>query len=300
MPETFDVFLSYHWRDQREVQALAAQLHERGVKVFLDRWYLTPGKSWLQELEQTLSTCRAVAVCLGPGEMGPWQQREHTFALDRQAKHPDFPVIPVLLPGADPVRSFLSQNTWIDLRAGVAQPLLIDVLQQAVRGEPPGPEFQARLTEALTQISPYKGLAFFREEDEPFFFGRQPAIDTLAETVRTRHFVAVVGSSGSGKSSVVRAGLLPHLRRDTHAPWEIVTIVPNDRPLYNLAAALTPLLEPDLSETDRLIEVNKQAEAFLSGTLHLRDVIERILAKQPGTARCMLIVDQWEESEYRP
>ncbi len=89
--------------------------------------------------------------------------------------------------------------------------------------------------------------------------------------------------------------MIPHLRRDTHAPWEIATIVPNDRPLYNLAAALTPLLEPDLSETDRLIEVNKQADAFANGTLHLRDVIERILTKQPGTARCMLIVDQWEE-----
>jgi energy-coupling factor transporter ATP-binding protein EcfA2 len=138
-------------------------------------------------------------------------------------------------------------------------------------------------------------LAFFREEDAPFFFGRQAAIEMLANTVSKRHFVAVVGSSGSGKSSVVRAGLVPHLRQDTHAPWEIVTIVPNDRPLYNLAAALAPLLEPDRSETDQLIEINKQADALANGTLHLRDVIERILNKQPGTAHCLLIVDQWEE-----
>lgn len=295
LSDIYDVFLSYHWRDQREVKALAEQLQARGATVFLDRWYLTPGKAWPQELERALSTCRAVAVCLGPSEMGPWQQRERNFALDRQAKDPHFPLIPILLPGADPALSFLSQNTWIDLRAGVAQPLLIAMLLRALRGEPPGPELQKRLKETLTHISPYKGLAFFREEDAPFFFGRQAAIDTLANAVSKRHFVAVVGSSGSGKSSVVRAGLVPHIRRDTYAPWEIVTLVPNDRPLYNLAAVLTLLLNPDLSETDQLIEIKKQADALATGALRLRDVIERILAKQPGTARCLLIVDQWEE-----
>ena len=103
---TDNVFVSYHWRDQREVNALAEQLRKRGLSVFLDRWYLTPGKSWLEKLERALVTCRAVAVCIGPGEMGPWQQRERNFALDRQAKNRDFPVIPVLLPGADPIAQF--------------------------------------------------------------------------------------------------------------------------------------------------------------------------------------------------
>lgn len=94
---------------------------------------------------------------------------------------------------------------------------------------------------------------------------------------------------------MVRAGIVPQLRKDIHHPWEIVTIVPNDRPLYNLAAALLPLLEPELDETDRLIQINKQADAFISGDLHVRDVIQRVLEKQQGTARVMLIVDQWEE-----
>jgi hypothetical protein len=52
--------------------------------VFLDRWYLTPGQSWLKALEETLAQCRAVAVCIGQGEMGPWQQREQYLALERQ------------------------------------------------------------------------------------------------------------------------------------------------------------------------------------------------------------------------
>ena len=49
--------------------------------------------------------------------MGPWQQREVNMALERQAREREFPVIPVLLPGADPIFGILSQNTSIDLRA---------------------------------------------------------------------------------------------------------------------------------------------------------------------------------------
>ena len=56
-------------------------------------------------------------MCVGPGEIGPWQQREVNMALERQAREREFPVIPVLLPGADPMLGVLSQNTSIDLRA---------------------------------------------------------------------------------------------------------------------------------------------------------------------------------------
>jgi hypothetical protein len=56
-----------------------------------------------------------------------------------------------------------------------------------------------------------------------------------------------------------------------------------------------PLLESELGENDLLIETGKQAKAFLDGTVQIRDVVERILKKQPGTARFLLVVDQWEE-----
>lgn len=86
MPATFDIFLSYNRRDQREVTTLAQALRDQGLRVFLDRWYANPGKPWPQELERVLETCAAVATCIGPGEMGAWQQRETNFALERQAK----------------------------------------------------------------------------------------------------------------------------------------------------------------------------------------------------------------------
>jgi Novel STAND NTPase 1 len=58
-------------------------------------------------------------------------------------------------------------------------------------------------------ICPYRGLRPFREEDMPFFFGREAFTGRLVEVVNQQTLVAVVGASGSGKSSVVRAGLVP-------------------------------------------------------------------------------------------
>jgi formylglycine-generating enzyme required for sulfatase activity/energy-coupling factor transporter ATP-binding protein EcfA2 len=295
----FDVFLSYHWRDHAQVEALARRLREQHLTVFLDRWYLTPGQSWPKKLEMELARCRAVAVCIGQGEMGPWQQRERDLAIERQvaAERQDqtFPVIPVLLPGAEPPLGFLSQNTWVDFRAHVDDPVLLHTLVNAIHGQPPGPDAQEAVRETFATICPYRGLLYFREEDAPFFFGREAAITQLTSAVQQHNLVAVVGASGSGKSSVVRAGLVPELRKARDRVWEVVTMVPTDRPVHALAAVLMPLLEPDMTETDRLIELNKLAEALLSQTIKLREVVDSLLAKQPGTDRLLLIADQWEE-----
>ncbi len=299
MSNPYDVFLSYHWRDHAQVEALAHRLHEQKLTVFLDRWYLTPGQSWPKALETILASCRAVAVCLGQGEMGPWQQREQYLALERQVaaerRGQTFPVIPVLLPGAEPPLGFLSQQSWVDFRPRVDDPVLLNTLVNAIHGKPPGPDALEAVRNTLATLCPYRGLLYFREEDAPFFFGREAAIAQLTSAVQQHSLVAVVGASGSGKSSVVRAGLVPELRKSRERVWEIVTMVPTDRPIHALAAVLMPFLEPDRSETDRLIETNRLAEAFLQGTVKLREVVDRVVAKQPGTDRLLLIADQWEE-----
>jgi type II secretory pathway predicted ATPase ExeA len=144
-------------------------------------------------------------------------------------------------------------------------------------------------------ICPYRGLLHFREEDAPFFLGRQAAVDKLLDAVQRQQFVAVVGASGSGKSSVIRAGLVPRLRSDRRTAWEIVILVPTDQPLKALASALAPLLEPTMSEIDRMAEATKLAEHFRSGTISLYDIGKRIVEKQSGTDRVLIVVDQFEE-----
>ena len=148
-----------------------------------------------------------------------------------------------------------------------------------------------------TEICPYRGLFAFREEDAPFFYGRDAFTQMLVEAVQQQSLVAVIGPSGSGKSSVVFAGLIPRLRQvgARHAvPLHIVTFRPGDRPFRNLAAKLVPLLETHRSETDQLLEINKQTKALRQGDLALRDVVTRILEKNSGD-RLLLVVDQFEE-----
>jgi TIR domain len=134
----FDVFLSYSRADQTIVERVAQALHASGLRAFLDRWYLNPGRSWPEALEDALASCRAVAILLGPDGFGPWQQREQYKALDRQTKEPAFRVIPVVLPGIkDPALGFLGLNTWVDLRSDLDHGL--ELLAKAIRGEPAGP-----------------------------------------------------------------------------------------------------------------------------------------------------------------
>lgn len=296
MTGSFDVFFSYSTRDHAAVERVARALTDAGLRIFLDRWYLTPGQPWPKALEQTLDACNAVAVFISGEGLGPWQQRERDLALDRQAREPGFPVIPVLLSQGDPALGFLKLNTWVDLTGGPSDPEALAILASAIRGEPPGPLARQRSDAARAAVCPYRGLRPFREEDEPFFFGRASFTQTLTATVLRQPFVAVVGASGSGKSSVVRAGLIPWLRRGAGGKvWDALTLVPTDRPLTSLAAALLPALEPDLSEVDRLAEVGKLAAHLAEDTIGLRAVAARVLARQPGTDRLLLFIDQWEE-----
>jgi formylglycine-generating enzyme required for sulfatase activity len=290
----FDVFVSYNSLDHAAVERIARALKDRDLTVFLDRWELVPGRPWPNALEELLSKCAAAAVVLGPSGMGAWQQREHYLALDRQASNPEFGVIPVILPNAEPALGFLSLNTWVDLRGGVDDAQSIDLLAAAVRGEPPSALLE-RTRQAVAEICPYRGLEVFREEDAPFFFGREAFTEKLCETVSAQSLIAVVGSSGSGKSSVVRAGLIPRLRRPDGPVWEMVTLVPGKQPLEALAGALLPLLEPEMTEPDRLAEMNKQADYLRTGQVRLHQVIKRMVEKQTGTDRLLLVVDQWEE-----
>src|SRR5215471_14965407 len=116
------LFLSYNSVDRESVVAVQKLLAARGITTFLDRDQLLPGLPWPSALEEGLRGVRAVAIFIGR-ELGGWQKREIYFALDRQVREEkqgrSFPVIPVLLTGADLTPGFLFLNTWIDLRGGL-------------------------------------------------------------------------------------------------------------------------------------------------------------------------------------
>jgi len=121
MTDSFDVFLSHNSRDKPAVRELAEALHARGLKVWLDEWELIPGRPWQEALEEIIETTRSAAVLVGTDGIGPWHNAEMRGCLSQFVKR-QLPVIPVLLPGAPEAPElpiFLSEFTWVDLRAGL-------------------------------------------------------------------------------------------------------------------------------------------------------------------------------------
>ena len=293
---SIDVFLSYHRSDRESVDTVRQILNVRGVSTFLDHTNLTAGLPWPQALEQALRSVRAVAVFVGQ-ELGSWQKREMYFALDRQTEEEragrSFPVIPVLLPQADLTSGFLFLNTWVDLRNDLTSTDAIEVLVKATRGDA-----GSEVGDAAAQLCPYQGLNAFREAQAGFFFGREELSERLLEKVRTeKGLVAVIGPSGSGKSSVVQAGLLPLLRRQRPPAntWDAISFTPGQQPFRSFAGALMPLLEPTMTETDRLEEQGKLSERLAAGTVRIDDVAKRIIEKSKGTDRILIVIEQFEE-----
>ncbi|HET6444193.1 MAG TPA: ATP-binding protein [candidate division Zixibacteria bacterium] len=137
-------------------------------------------------------------------------------------------------------------------------------------------------------------MVAFQEKDAPFFFGRETFSELLEESVQAGGLVAViVGPSGSGKSSVVFAGLLPHLKQDER--WLIVHIRPGGSPFLSLASALVPFINEELTGTDLLLESQKLAAALTTGELSLQLLVERILDRRPASEQFLLVIDQFEE-----
>ncbi|BAZ25274.1 WD-40 repeat-containing protein [Kalymmatonema gypsitolerans NIES-4073] len=140
--------------------------------------------------------------------------------------------------------------------------------------------------------NPYQGLAAFGEEDAAFFFGRETFVDNLVQATQSQPLIAVIGPSGSGKSSVVFAGLVPHLQEEGR--WLIESFRPGNQPFYQLACTLVNQLEPELSETKQLIEAAELAQKIQEGKVSLQQIVSRITELNPKK-RFLLVADQFEE-----
>ena len=139
---------------------------------------------------------------------------------------------------------------------------------------------------------PYRGLFHFGPDDAEFFFGREVFVTELLQATQTRNFIPVLGASGSGKSSVVLAGLVPKLQQKGH--WKFTHFRPGNDPFHALALALVPLYTPELDATDRIAQARKLADYLRGGTMPLGDIFAWIKQHHPND-RVLLIADQFEE-----
>ncbi len=140
---------------------------------------------------------------------------------------------------------------------------------------------------SLKAEAPYKGLQYYDEVDAPWFFGRERLVGMLVGDLKEHYLLTVVGASGSGKSSLVRAGLVPVLRAQPspETPWAIHVFTPTAHPLEALALALTqgiPLLGPTTTLIDDLARDPRALRLYCQKSL-------------PAQLRLLLVIDQFEE-----
>ena len=136
------------------------------------------------------------------------------------------------------------------------------------------------LSNELERVNPYKGLRAFDEGDSADFFGRDELTRQLLADLRASDFVAVVGPSGSGKSSLVRAGVVPRLRDEGVF---VATMIPGVRPFEELERAL--------------LRISPHSDATLLARLsNSPDGIDRaVRSVLPPEGRSLIVIDQFEE-----
>jgi tetratricopeptide (TPR) repeat protein len=147
-------------------------------------------------------------------------------------------------------------------------------------------------------VNPFPGLRPFEPDEDHLFFGREREIDELLRRLRFNRFLSIVGTSGCGKSSLIRCGVIPSLYSGmmvrAGSSWRVSLFRPGEDPIGHLAAALdTPEVigarEQELTSTNRVL-----VEAALRrGPRGLIDAVRH--ARIPPDDNLLVVVDQFEE-----
>jgi hypothetical protein len=188
----------------------------------------------------------------------------------------------------------------------------------AARGNVPAAQVLAATEGAGPRLgavtgSPYRGLAVFGEQDAGWFFGREAAatavVDRMSRLLAAAGLLVVSGASGAGKSSLLRAGVLPRIRADGlaaapgAASWLCLVFTPTRAPLEELALRVAPLAGADAAEVRRGLAADPDGfaltarQAARAGSPGLAGVPNGRSAQrgQPREGRLLLVVDQFEE-----
>jgi cellulose biosynthesis protein BcsQ len=242
----YDVFLAYLRADTEMVGSLAEALSRAGVRPYFDQLELKPSTNWADAERRALAQSRACAVIVGPSGDYPWRNEFLRRLLDDTDRPAALHFVPILLPGAklpppDEIPPFLAGLQWIRLRdltdesdvQQVVQAVAADTVQRRVRAT------------RVDTGPPYKGLEPFTEADAAIFFGREQLINRIVQNLNDTRFLAVIGPSGVGKTSLVAAGVIPALRSGAlpgSERWNYLLIQPTAEPVRALSEALAAVI----------------------------------------------------------
>ena len=293
------IFLSHSSLDSDAALEIAGWLKEQGhTSVFLDfdpELGIPAGREWEKELYGELRTCSAlIALC-----SKNWLSSRWCFAEATHAKAMGKHIFPIKI-GPCEIDSILASIQVLDLTRNP---------EEAYRSLRRG--LQMAGIESTSSLhwdgsrKPYPGLSAFQEEDAAIFFGRDSEIREGVETLqRLRRFggasaLVLLGASGSGKSSLLRAGLLPRLRRNSDDWLVLDAIRPGATPFRELSTSLSNAFasfgdrRPATTIEARISTSDQPGSAVRSLIALIADL--RTVAKRQD-ATVLLVIDQLEET----
>jgi formylglycine-generating enzyme required for sulfatase activity len=332
------VFVSHSSKDDAAVTALETWLHANGfTDTFVDHHGIAGGDKWREELRASAGACRVIICLVTENWLGSLECFGEFVAAGYMGKR----IIPLFLLSAEPalqteggarlarvmgefqgikLNTCMRPNGVLDLTAdSEIAGKLRDGLRAAGANNQVGLDPQAFAVDRKLRPTPFPGLASFEDEDADaaIFYGRSREIAEAIEELRhmraagkQQPFV-ILGASGAGKSSLLKAGIIPRLRREAPAWLPLRAFRPGTDPLLSFAQAMSRTFadfgkqEAQGALRDRLSDVwenaeRKDGELTDAGNATLRPALEdegRRLREAAGcTAATILIsVDQSEE-----
>jgi len=284
------VFISYSRRDKTFAERLARDLDDAGLEVWIDFRQIIGGELWQNEIYRGIERSEFLIFCMSPASVeSVWCNREVAAAREQ-----DKLIIPIMVKDAyDDLKqsenlSWILDVHFISFVDGYEQ-AYGQLLESLPGSRPVGVYDEFDPTQAQ---NPFKGLEAFQQTDAHFFFGRERMIQRSLNRMQETHFLAFVGASGSGKSSLVRAGILPALRNGKipgSETWRTALFTPGAKPLESLITRITPYLEEDDTRTMERTIRNIQDPDIV------RQYVEDILDDAPRESRLLIVIDQFEE-----
>jgi hypothetical protein len=311
------IFISYAHRDIERVRPLYEHVRSAFPGTWMDVDSIPWGGSWQARIQDALASCQAYLIVVGEGGLRPWVLKEFEVVF---ARHVDtrLPILPVLLPGTTPedlppflklfqAKVFPAELTELDYSGLTAE---LEVLLG-------GQGFGEPQIEVPTD-GPFPGLEAFGVDRAQFFVGRERETLELLERFDQRReqiprrWLQIEGASGAGKSSLVRAALMPAIRcdwtvdpdRSHRRPWVIGIMRPGEDPVRSLVQALVdglrdaklPLPARQKGEGfDALLGELREGSCDALGSL-LREALPALTRGATERRPFLLVVDQLEEA----
>jgi formylglycine-generating enzyme required for sulfatase activity len=263
-------------------------------RVWYDR-HIGAGATWTRELQQAMDESEVAILLLSISSLASdfIMNQEVPYLLELR-KSKGIELIPLIVrpcPWAeDEVLSEIQARPWegeplSTMTKDQANTFLIAFIKEIAQ--------KLKADRRLPAECPYKGLFAFQEADSEIFFGREAVALQLVALLAKTGVLPIVGASGSGKSSLVKAGIIPRLRAEH---WSIIAFKPYRWPLGELAKAIVRWFEQSAAAP----AIDKVDEAELEGRLrrdagHFLERLKAVSAANRLNKNILIFVDQWEE-----